>query len=109
MNGRIVKTLGVLAVATTGVIFPLALPDALAQNVSGSSVCAGGPTHFAGVKYTAASGNGGQIIFTNPNTGANEVYDMWDYGDSATVYAPWSSALWWVEANSVSSAKSVCS
>lgn len=71
MNGRGLKTLGVLAVAATGVIFPLTLPNALAQNVSGSISCAGGPNHYAGVTYTASSGNGGQIIFTNPNTGAN--------------------------------------
>ena len=104
------RAFATVSIVTATAAATLAFPSAaFAQNVSGKTQCAGGPTHYAGVKYYANSANGGQIIFETLDLTKPHIYDMWDYGDRATVYSPWSSARWWVEANSVHSAVSHCS
>lgn len=94
--------------AMTGALVMAIAAPAFAQNKSGKSTCAGGPTNYAGVKYSADTSQGGQIIFTNPSTYKNVIYDTGDYGNTASVYSPWNSTLWWVEAATVKSASSIC-
>lgn len=96
------------AMCTMGLGAIVSTPAYAATFVSGTQMCAGGPSHFAGVSATV-SGRASSLVFTQVSNPNNQIGDTFD-GDGSykSWYSPWTAANWSLAGESITRVSGIC-